>query len=155
MMIMITLQYFGCDCGDLGILDVWNLKAPSVAAVQHLVDEELGPALRRHGRRCALEHGADPAAYMPEGLIIEVTESPIYSLREICRELADDRGTPKVSSRLLDQGQKPSPMITSVPVTLAAVLTKHGIRDANGKTRVYRPKAKPREQTWADSEPPF
>lgn len=155
MMIMITLQYIGCDGGYFGILDVWNLTAPSVAAVQHLVDEELGPALRRHGRRCVLERGVDPATYLPEALVIEVSKSPLYSVQQICREIADDRGMPRLSDRHLNRFRRARATIKTVPPMLVALLSKHGIRDANGKTSVYRPKAKPCEQSWTEDEPPF
>lgn len=153
MIVLISLQY--TINGEDRILDVWNIRAPSVAAVQHLVNEELGPALRRHGRRYALSYGVRPSEYRPQMLLIEIEESPLYSLDEMCREINDEHG-PRLRAHHRNWSRMPPTGIARIPDSPAAVLTKHGVIGPSGKRTRYRLRGeKLRPPLPDDDDPPF
>lgn len=159
MLVMISLSYPSDDNGPL-ILDIWNIEAPSVAAVERLVREELAPALRRHGRLKALEQGFDEVEYCPQALSIGVEATPMCSLEGLVADLADQRGVPPMDDELLRRCSKPL-HASREPAQLDALLTRHGIAGPRGRRLPYRkpkPKSKPLPSLFDendDDEPPF
>jgi hypothetical protein len=156
MLVMISLNY-PSDDGPM-LLDIWNIEAPSVAAVERLIREDLGPSLRRHGRRKALELGFDEAEYCPQALSMQVEATPLCSLEELCGELADDRDSPLFDARHLQRCARPR-HDGRVPAPVEAVLTRHGIRGPRGTRQAYRPPKPPKLVDGVadlfDDEPPF
>jgi len=154
MLVMISLTY-PSDDGPM-LLDLWNIEAPSVAAVERLVREDLAPSLRRRGRRQALKLGFDEAEYCHQALGIEVAATPLCTLEALCGELADDRAAPLFDARHLHRCARPR-HDGSVPAPVEAVLTRHGVRGPRGTRQAYRPPKPPPAPTadLFDDEPPF
>jgi len=158
MMITISLHY-PIDDETCEILDIWNLEAPSEAAVEHLVYEYLAPALWRHGRRCALKHGIKESEYCHQALRIDIDETPLHSVRDLCEALADDHPSPVLTDQHLASFRKSPTWIRRIPKTMDDLLSKHGFLEANGGKRRHRPKVeKPPVPPHAESSgdpPPF
>ena len=156
MLVMISLTYPSDDNGPL-ILDIWNIEAPSVAAVERLVREELAPALRRHGRLKALEQGFDECEYCPQALGISVEATPMCSLEGLVADLADQRGVPSMDDEVLRRCARPR-QASHEPAQLDALLTRHGIAGPRGRRLPYhkpKPTAKQEPSLFDDDEPPF
>lgn len=156
MLVMISLNY-PSDDGPM-LLDIWNIEAPSVAAVERLIREDLAPSLRRHGRRKALQLGFDEAEYCPQALSIQVMATPLCSLEELCGELGDDHDAPLFDDRHLRRCARPR-HDGDVPAQVEAVLTRHGICGPRGKRQAYRPPKPPKPVDGVadhfNDEPPF
>jgi hypothetical protein len=158
MLVTISLTYPSDDKNML-ILDIWNIEAPSVAAVGRLVREELGPAMRRYGRRMALEQGLAVGGYCHQALGIRIEETPVSSLEEILADLGDQRGVP-LTKELLSRCAK-SLHATREPAKLDSLLARHGVTGKHERRHSEgKPKSIPKPQSWqsfdnAPDEPPF
>jgi hypothetical protein len=156
MLVTIYLVYPGDD-GPI-TLDLWNIKAPSVAAVERLVREDMGPALRRHGRQLALKLGMDELEYCSQALVIGVMRAPIYTVSEMMAGLSDQRGTPRLDENTLRRhAARKEP---DTPGQLHELLTRHGIAGTGGRRLPYRkPKPKPLpslfDENGKSDKPPF
>ncbi len=153
MLVMISLTYPSDDNGPL-VLDIWNINAPSVAAVERLIREELAPALRRHGRIKALEQGFDESDFCPQALSIDVDATPICSLEGLVADLADQRGMPPMDDDLLRRCARPR-HASREPAHLDALLTRHGIAGPNGQRlphHTYKLKPNPRASFFDDED---
>lgn len=158
MIVMISLQY-PTDEGPV-TLDHWNLEAPSVAAVHHMIAEDLGPVLRRRGRTLATENWFDEVEYCPQALMIKVEAAPAYTVEELCQKIADGRSSPGCGAACAGSLRRPERQQSEVPASVVAVLTKHGIRGVRGKRLAYKPPKVPEQkatQQWDgdDDDCPF
>jgi hypothetical protein len=156
MLVMLSLTYPG-DEGSI-ILDIWNLEAPSVAAVERLVREELGPALRRHGRSKAIELGFDECEFCPQALGIGIERTPLCTLGGLLADLADQRGVASLDDDLIRRCARPL-QASREPAQIDDLLTRHGIADPRGRRLPYRkPKPKAQPSVFDDTDddaPPF
>lgn len=155
MMITISLHY-PIDEENTDILDIWNLEAPNKASVERMVHEYLAPALRRHGRRRALEHGVTEPHYSHKWLYIEINETLQCSVSQLCEEIAGDQPSLNLTDQHLAKCLKPSARISHIPTTLNALLSKHGFLEPDGGKRKCRPKTSaPNHIESVDDPPPF
>jgi len=152
MLVMISLVYeHHNDDGTVErtTLDIWTIEARNQVAVERVVADHLGPALRRYGRRLAQECVDACHAFDPKRLRIDIEAITISSLADLAAEIDDGRGLPALSERLL-RSRGPRAM----PRTLGEALEVHGVRMADGRTRrIAAPR--PREDAGSDDDRPF
>jgi len=152
MLFMLSLVYeYPGDDGtfERSTLDIWTIEAPNRCAVERVVADHLGPALRRHGRRLAQKCRDACHVFVAKRLRIDIDPVALSSLADVAAEINDGRGLPALSKSLLrSRGPR------ALPRTLGEALEVHGVRMADGRTRrIAAPR--PREDAGSDDDRPF
>lgn len=144
MLVMIFLTY-ASDHGPM-LLDYWNLEASSISAVDRLVREDLGPALRRYGRSRAIAMGFDASEYCPQALDVLIDKTPQCKLSGLLAALTDRRGIEHLGDDVIERQNDQSRAVQE-PVLLVDLLSRHGIAGLQGRRLPYcKPKARPKPE---------
>ena len=128
MQFVMTLAYDFTDESESRELVTWHIEAPSLAEMEHLLIEDIGPLLRRTGRKMALARLDPWEKFEPKRLQIYMGKSCGHSIADFCKGLSRDDDYPETKPSIFPLTGK-----LRFPITLDSVFLKHGYLDDEGR----------------------
>jgi len=131
MLIKVSLMYAFEDEIVKTELRSWDVQSRSCTALQRLVNDDLGHALRRTARAMVTERLKPGQRF--DGASVSITVEPIRGvpLEDLFLVLAMEQDTPA----LMDSYVSPSHDHGGTPNTLRAIIAKHGSRTITGTVK--------------------